>query len=79
MQIADDKIIPVPFAPGQHAFCVHGGLGSAVAEVLCQHQPVKMKILGLPDEKLFSGTSQEVFDHYGLTAEGIIKAVLEGR
>ena len=54
---------------------VRGGLGGAVAEVLCQKHPVKMRILGLPDETLFSGTNKEVFQHYGLTAEGIVAAV----
>ena len=58
---------------------VHGGLGGAVAEVLAQQKPTKMRILGLPDEKLFSGTSAEVFAHYGLTAEGIARAVQAGR
>ena len=38
-----------------------------------------MRILGLPDEKLSSGTSAEVFAHYGLTAEGIADAVRKGR
>lgn len=56
---------------------VHGGLGGAVAEALCQRHPVKMRILGLPDETLYSGSSKEVFEHYGLTAEGIAKAVKE--
>ena len=54
---------------------VRGGLGGAVAEVVCQAHPVKMRILGLPDETLFSGTNKEVFQHYGLTAEGIAAAV----
>ncbi len=54
---------------------VRGGLGGAVAEVLCQKHPVKMRILGLPDETLFSGTNKEVFAHYGLTPEGIAAAV----
>ncbi len=54
---------------------VHGGLGSAVAEVLCQRKPTKMCILGLPDEKLYTGDSAQVFAHYGLTAEGIARAV----
>ncbi len=51
--------------------CIYGGLGSAVAEVVCQTNPVKMRLLGLPDEVLYSGTSKDVFDHYGLNAEGI--------
>lgn len=57
---------------------VHGGLGAATAEVLCQKRPTKMRILGLPDETLYSGTAAEVFAHYGLTAEGIAQAVEEG-
>ena len=54
---------------------VRGGLGGAVAEAICQAHPVKMRILGLPDETLYSGTSKEVFQHYGLTPEGIAAAV----
>ncbi len=57
---------------------VQGGLGAAAAEVLCQKRPTKMRILGLPDETLYSGTAAEVFAHYGLTAEGIAQAVEEG-
>ncbi len=58
---------------------IHGGLGGAVAEVLCQQKPTRMRILGLPDEKLYTGTSAEVLAHYGLTAEGIARSVREGR
>ena len=58
---------------------VHGGLGGAVAEVLCQQKPTKMRILGLPDVKLYTGTSAEVFEHYGLTPQGIAAAVRQGR
>jgi transketolase len=54
---------------------IRGGLGGAVAEVICQNHPVKMKILGLPDETVYSGTSAEVFEHYRLNAEGIADAV----
>ena len=56
---------------------VKGGLGGAVAEVVCQHNPVKMRILGLPDEPLYNGESKYVFEHYGLTASGIAKAAKE--
>ena len=58
---------------------IHGGLGGAVAEVLAQHKPTRMRILGLPDEKLYTGTSAEVFEHYGLTPQGIAQAVRQGR
>ena len=58
---------------------IHGGLGGAVAEVLSQRKPTKMRILGMPDEKLFSGTSAEVFAHYDLTADGIAQVIRQGR
>mgnify|MGYP004507070907 CR=1 FL=1 len=57
---------------------IHGGLGSAVSEVLSQKRPTLMRIMGLPDEQLFSGSNKDVFAHYGLTPEGIANAVLEG-
>ena len=56
---------------------VKGGLGGAVAEVVCQRRPVKMRILGLPDEPLYNGESKFVFEHYGLTAAGIAEAAKE--
>lgn len=56
---------------------VKGGLGGAVAEVVCEKCPVKMRILGLPDETLYSGTNKEVFEHYGLTADGIAASIRE--
>ncbi|MGI6726785.1 MAG: transketolase family protein [Christensenellales bacterium] len=57
--------------------CVHGGLGSAVASVLAQRKPTRMRILGLPKEQLYNGSSAEVFAHYGLTAEGIAQSCME--
>jgi transketolase len=56
---------------------IKGGLGGAVAEVVCQKHPVKMRILGLPDEPLFNGESKDVFAHYNLTAEGVAQAAKE--
>ena len=57
----------------EHSVC--GGLGGAVAEVLSQRKPTPMRILGIPDEPIFSGDSTAVFEHYGLTAEGIAQTV----
>jgi transketolase len=56
---------------------IYGGLGAAVAQVLCEKAPVKMRILGLPDENLYTGASADVFAHYGLTGEGIARAMKE--
>ncbi len=55
---------------------IFGGLGAAVAEVVCQHAPVKMKILGIPDENAIHGKPLEIFEHYGLTAHGIVREAL---
>lgn len=59
----------------EHSVC--GGLGAAVAELVCQQKPVKMRIMGLPDETLYSGSNHEVFAHYGLTPDGIAAKVEE--
>lgn len=56
---------------------IYGGLGSAISELLSQKNPVKMKIMGFPDENIVSGTSKEVFKHYGLEAEQIAHTILE--
>ncbi|WP_462411434.1 transketolase family protein [Neobacillus sp. Marseille-QA0830] len=52
---------------------IYGGLGSAVAEVVSQHCPVRVKILGIPDEPAITGKSAEVFEHYGLSVKNVIK------
>lgn len=54
-----------------------GGLGSMVAQAVGGNCPKKVKCLALPDAPVITGTSQEVFDHYGLNAEGIVKAAKE--
>ena len=59
----------------EHA--VAGGLGGAAAELLCQRKPVKMRILGLPVEPLYNGSTADVFSHYGLTAQGIADAAMQ--
>ncbi|MCF8345218.1 MAG: transketolase family protein, partial [Bacteroidales bacterium] len=51
---------------------VHGGLGSAVAEVVVQNQPVPMAIIGMPDRFGESGQPEELMRRYGLTAEAIV-------
>ncbi len=55
---------------------VRGGLGSAVAEVLCQRHPVPMRILGFPGF-CPTGSTGFLLDHFGLSAAGIAKAALE--
>ena len=54
-----------------------GGLGSMVSQVVGSECPRKVVNLALPDAPVITGTSQEVFDHYGLNAEGIAKKAME--
>lgn len=56
---------------------IHGGLGGAVAEVICQHHPVPMRIVGIPDTFGESGSPRELLDRYGMNAKNIIKNVKE--
>ena len=53
-----------------------GGLGAMVCEVLSE-QPVPVRILGIPDEDVVHGTNAEIFRHYGLDADGIVRAVAD--
>lgn len=48
-----------------------GGLGSMVSQVVGSHCPKKVVNMALPDSPVITGNSKEVFQHYGLTAEGI--------
>ncbi len=56
---------------------VIGGLGSAVAEVLCESAPVPMKRVGTNDIFGQSGKPSELLELYGLTPENIVKNVKE--
>lgn len=52
-----------------------GGLGSAVAEVLCEKAPTKMLRIGVNDKFGESGPAVELIHKYELDAEGIYKKV----
>lgn len=54
-----------------------GGLGSMVSQTVAASCPRKVINLSLPDAPVITGTSKEVFDYYGLNAQGIAKAVKE--
>lgn len=56
---------------------VVGGLGGAVAEVVVQSHPVRMRILGFPAEFAPTGSAAFLFEHFGLTAEGIRHAAAQ--
>ncbi len=51
-----------------------GGLGSAVAEVLCEEAPVPMERVGVKDIFGKSGVPAQLLKEYGLTAEDIAVA-----
>ena len=55
----------------------YGGLGSMVAQIVAANCPKKVVNRALPDDHVITGTSREVFDYYGLNAEGIAQTVRE--
>lgn len=56
---------------------IFGGLGSAVAEIVATTHPVPMRILGVPGVFAPTGSPQFLFQHFGLTPQGIRDAALE--
>lgn len=52
-----------------------GGLGSAVAEVISEKQPVVLKRMGIQDEFGESGKPEELIEKYKLTENEIVKKV----
>ncbi|MCK5768448.1 MAG: transketolase family protein, partial [Candidatus Atribacteria bacterium] len=56
---------------------IYGGLGAAVSEIVVQSFPVPMRIIGIPDEPAITGTSPEVFKHYGLTADNLVNIAVK--
>ncbi len=55
---------------------VIGGLGSAVAEVVCETCPVPVTRVGMPDCYGQSGPAAELLTHYGLDTAGVVAATL---
>ncbi len=52
-----------------------GGLGGMTCQVICAQCPKQVINLALPDEPVITGTSKEVFKHYGLDGAGIAETV----
>lgn len=48
-----------------------GGLGSMVSQEIAEKYPMRVINMALPDAPVITGTSSEVFDYYGLNADGI--------
>jgi transketolase len=59
----------------EHTFI--GGLGAMVSQIVCTECPKKVINMALPDAPVVTGNSKEVFDHYGLNKEGIVKCAME--
>jgi transketolase len=53
----------------------HGGLGSAVAEVLAETRPTPMEFVAVNDTFGESGGGAELMKKYGVDREAIVKAV----
>lgn len=56
---------------------INGGLGSAVAEVLCENHPAPMIRIGAKDTFGESGKAADLFQKYGIDAAAIEKAAEE--
>jgi transketolase len=59
---------------------VHGGLGTAVAELLAEH-PFQARLyrVGIDDTFTHGGTRDYLFDHYGIGTGGILAAAVRRR
>lgn len=73
-----DAIVELAKRTGAIVTCeehqVAGGMGSAVAECLAAEYPVPMEFIGVHDRFGQSGTPEELFAEYGLTAGDIVRA-----
>jgi transketolase len=57
---------------------INGGLGEAIASFLFQNNfRNKFKIVGLPDDHTVSGSQNEIFEHYGISENGLTKTALK--
>jgi transketolase len=54
-----------------------GGLGAAVAAVVVERRPVRMRILGIHGQFAPTGSASYLLDHFGLNVDGIVRAALE--
>lgn len=54
-----------------------GGLGGAVAELLAQEQPTKMRMIGMPDTFAMVGPTVPLRAKYDMSAEAIVRACMD--
>jgi transketolase len=56
---------------------VNGGLGSRVASFLMQARIFRpLRIVGIPDEHTVTGNQTEIFNHYGISPQGLAQTAL---
>ncbi len=57
---------------------IYGGLGEACSAFLMENQYfLPFKIIGIPDEYTVSGSQNDIFNHYGISEEGIAGEALK--
>ena len=57
---------------------VNGGLGSRVASFLMQSRTFRpLHIVGIPDEHTVTGSQVEIFQHYGISPQGLSRTALD--
>ena len=56
---------------------IHGGMGSAVVEMVIQNYPIPTKIIGIKDTFGESGKPEQLYKKYNLNYKYIIKEVLK--
>jgi transketolase len=55
---------------------INGGLGEACAALLAQSSfSPRFKIVGIPDEYTVTGSQADIFQHYGITMEGLAQTM----
>ena len=68
---------PVGFAVTVEDHNIIGGLGSAVAEVLGENCPVKLKRIGIEDKFGESGKWTDLYKKHGLNLEGVAEKIMD--
>jgi len=56
---------------------ITGGLGAAVAALVVENHPTRMRLLGIRHEFAPTGSASYLLDHFGLNADGIVRAAHE--
>ncbi len=57
---------------------IYGGLGSLIASLLMQAEIFRpMRIIGIPDEMTVTGSQKEIFQHYGISPQGVLNTAIQ--